>query len=172
MQMNFVRSMLVVLVAGSVVAAELQYIVQVTGDDGFPAPPSNYAIATLDDVHSKSFEEAYNTDGGLMMSATSGINSCCILQVAEGWLKYDSDDEKSVNVSPVSLYTVPGNQLECFPDMTAQQVLLGTGYGASASVFQKLSDKTATQLSTFTFKTTQQWCNGMNSSLTLLKRLG
>lgn len=162
----------VVVVSSSNAAEDKpKYLVQVTGGS-YPAPPSAYGIASLADVKSKDFHVAYNADGGVWMSATKGIDSCCILQVAEGWLRYDGGATSTSaitnkDITPVSLYNQPDGKVECFPEMAAQQIYLGT----SATVFQTLSSEVADYFNTFTSETSQQWCTGMNASQTLLKRL-
>jgi hypothetical protein len=149
-----------------------KYIIQVVGTN-YPAPPmSEYTVATIDDVQSQDFLEAYNSNGGVMMSAVDATNSiCCIVQVAQGWLNYNIAPDSGI--SPMSVYTEPGNLLECLSDMAAQKVHLGTAFGGpdSGTVFQTLSNITASYFSTFTSSNTQQWCNGLTASQTLLKRV-
>ena len=147
-----------------------KYIVQVVGTN-YPAPPtSQYTIASIADVQSQDFLDFYNTNGGLMLSALDATNSiCCIVQVAEGWLNYNIAPDSGF--SPLSVYTEPGNQVECFADMAAQKVHLGAAFGGpgSGTIFQTISNITSMYFTTFTSSNTNKWCNGLTATQTLLK---
>jgi hypothetical protein len=153
----------------AIVKLQYRYVVRPT------SLTPGYTIATLKDVQSAEFSNAYNYNRGsiqLTVEASQESDYCCMLRVAEGWLAYGSAAQPN-GYSPMTLYNSGYNWI-CSGFTGSVWGEMGAAFGGpnSGTVFFSLNETVTEQFSVFTTNL-QNWSScgeNLTNTLTLYKR--